>query len=516
MKKWSLVIALSGFIITAHAQKPNWQLKDIKQDSVFGISSEKAYKELLKDKKGKTVIVAIIDSGVDTTHEDLKPVLWRNRKEIKGNRKDDDNNGYTDDINGWSFLGSEKGNVIYDNTELTRLVREGQQHFGNLDNLPEDTTGLVWYKQLKNKHRILLVKANQELQTMHFVASVLDSMLTRMGKRNPTIAEIETYDPETLNETGIKMRLLHDLPGYQNFASYREKAVDEPIEHFRTQVEYNLNLSYDPRPIVGDDYKNITEKYYGCNDVTGPNAMHGTHVAGIVGAIRDNGLGINGVADHVQLMSIRTVPEGDERDKDVANAIRYAVNNGAQVINMSFGKPYSPNKKVVDEAIQYAMSKDVLLVHAAGNDGLNVDIEPSFYPNCTNADGKERASTWIEVGASGFKNDETLIANFSNYGKNSVDVFAPGVQIYSTVPGSKYAYLDGTSMAAPVVAGLAALIRSYYPKLTAVQVKEIIMNSVEKITHSVKIKEQAKYLSDLCRSGGIVNAYNALKLAATY
>jgi len=284
-------------------------------------------------------------------------------------------------------------------------------------------------------------------------------------------------------------------------------------------VDYQLNLEFDPRSIVGDNYNNPEEHYYGAADVTGPGADHGTHVAGIIGAARNNSIGINGIADNVLLMSVRAVPNGDERDKDVANAIRYAADNGAKVINMSFGKPYSPNKKVVDEAVKYAMSKDVLLIHAAGNDGQNLD-STIFYPNRDYEDGKGTANAWIEVGASGPGDDETLVASFSNYSKTGVDVFAPGVAIYSSTPGSKYDYHDGTSMAAPVVTGLAALIRSYYPKLKAVQVKEIILKSVTKVNHPVTIfingEPKQVQMTDVCNTGGVVNAYNALKLAASY
>jgi subtilisin family serine protease len=285
------------------------------------------------------------------------------------------------------------------------------------------------------------------------------------------------------------------------------------------RIDYHLNLSYDPRAIVGDDYFNDKQYYYGNNDITGPDAKHGTHVSGIIGAVRDNIAGVKGVADHVLLMGLRTVPNGDERDKDVANAIRYAVDNGAKVINMSFGKAYSQDKKAVDDAVKYAMSKDVLLVHAAGNDNKNLNIEAN-YPNRNYEDGSGMAKAWIEVGASDWKDDETLKAPFSNYGKTAVDVFAPGVKINSTVPGSQYEELSGTSMASPVVTGLAALIREYYPKLSAVQVKDIIMKSVVKIGHNVNVPDgqttKSLPFADLCISGGVVNAYRALQLADHY
>jgi cell wall-associated protease len=517
-KKAVIVVTclMSGVLV--RAQVPNWQNMDLQKDSVFGISTEKAYNTLLKGKKAQPVIVAIIDSGIDTAHEDLKSVFWVNPKEKRGNGKDDDKNHYVDDINGWNFIGSAKGNVDYDNLELTRIIRAQQAHFGSLNSVPKDTVGYAAYQALRGKYDAQLEEAQQTLKAITAFTTVLDSMLSEMHNTNPTVADLEAFSPSNPAEMQIKQVIVKPLQQYPDFKTFREKELDAAVAHYKEQVDYQLNLEYDPRGIVGDNYNNPDEHYYGSNDVTGPDADHGTHVAGIIGAVRNNNIGINGIADDVQIMSIRTVPNGDERDKDVANAIRYAADNGAKVINMSFGKPYSPNKKIVDEAVKYAISKDVLLIHAAGNDGANTDSVGNF-PNARFLDGSI-ATAWIEVGASGPSDDETLAASFSNYGKNGVDVFAPGVGIYSSIPGSKYDYHDGTSMAAPVVTGLAALIRTYYPKLTALQVKDIILKSVVKVNHPVTIMHDDQPVSvpmtDLCKTGGVVNAFNALQLAATY
>lgn len=518
MKKWNAVLALCGTLALAHAQKPNWHNLDLQRDSVFGISTEKAYNELLKNKKSTPVVVAVIDSGIDTAHEDLRSVLWVNPKEKAGNQKDDDKNRYTDDINGWNFIGSEKGNVNYDNLELTRILRKQMVRFGSLNSLPEDTTGLYEFQQLKSKYDRELAKAKMQLMGMTQFANALDSVVAHANKGRLTLEELKEYKPLNGPERQVKTILMKELQRYPDAVTFKEKEIDGGVEHFKDMVEYQLNLQYDPRAVVGDNYNDVKERYYGSNDVTGPDADHGTHVAGIIGAVRNNGLGIEGIADNVQIMVVRAVPNGDERDKDIANAIRYAVNKGAKVINMSFGKPYSPDKKVVDEAVKYALKKDVLLIHAAGNDGLNIDDSANiFYPR-RQYEKKGEADAWIEVGASGYKDDETLVASFSNYGKNSVDVFAPGVSIYSSIPGSKYTYHDGTSMASPVVAGLAALIRSYYPKLSAMEVKDIILQSAIKVSHPVMVADggapHAVQLSDVCRTGAVVNAYAALQLAA--
>ena len=363
-----------------------------------------------------------------------------------------------------------------------------------------------------------LITAKSNVQGIAGFKYVLEQLVKKMGVTNPTVADFEKFKPEGQQEERMKATLL-DILKEMDYKTFYEGQIVAGYKQYTEQVKYNLNLDYNPRDIVGDDPNNSTERFYGNNDIKGPDASHGSHVSGIIGAVRTNDLGIKGVADNVMIMGVRNTPNGDERDKDVANAIRYAADNGAKVLNMSFGKAYSWDKGVVDEAVKYAISKDVLLIQAAGNDNANIDVEPNF-PSRKYLDGKI-ATSYIVVGASNYKDDESLKAEFSNYGKTAVDVFAPGVRINSTVPDNdKYAEQDGTSMAAPVVSGLAALIRSYYPKLTAIQVKEIILKSVVKVNHNVNMMKGAETVSvpfsDLSVTGGVVNAYNALKLAATY
>ncbi|KLT66908.1 S8 family peptidase [Pedobacter sp. BMA] len=517
----TFVIALPLF---ASAQKANWQNLDLKSDTTFGISTEKAYKELLKGKKSTKVIVAVNDGGVESTHEDLKRIMWVNAKEIAGNGKDDDKNGYTDDINGWNFIGGAKGSINFETLELTRLVRRGQTRFANTTDATvaeKDKKDWETFKVERADLEKQLAESREGLAGITGFKNALDAVVKKIGKENPTADDFKNFKPASDVEGRIQGVMAQQLQK-GSFKDFYEDQIKEGLDYYTRQAEYNLNLDYDPRAIVGDNPNDATEKFYGNNDVAGPDAMHGTHVAGIIAADRTNKIGISGVADNVVIMGVRCTPNGDERDKDVANGIRYAVDNGAKVINMSFGKAYSWDKAVVNEAMKYAALKDVLIVQAAGNENKDIDLENNF-PNHKDLDEKTIAS-WITVGASGPKDDETLKASFSNFGKTQVDVFAPGVQIYSTVPGSKYKNLDGTSMASPVVAGLAGLIRSYYPKLSAAQVKEIIVKSVTKVNHNVSYKkgeEGAEQdvsvpFSDLCISGGVVNAYNALKLAATY
>lgn len=519
MKKRYLLFLVAAFLCGANRvwgqaegavpHIPNWQNMDLGADTIFGISTEKAYKELLSGKHSTKVIVAVIDGGVDTLHEDLKSVLWVNPKRRKGD----------DGTYGWDYIGGPKGDVHYDNLELTRQVRQQQALYEGKDSAQLQGKELAGWRNYQAEKRILDSKrasADQNLQGIGGFARVLDGIVKKIGKDTPTLKDFQDFVPQGPGEMQVRKVLVNILSGGETYPGFKKNELDAALEHYTAQRDYQLNLGYDPRQEwVGDDYFNSGQRDYGNGDVMGPDATHGTHVSGIIGADRTNGLGIKGVADNVSILNVRTVPDGDERDKDVANAIRYAADHGAKVINMSFGKGYSQDKKAVDEAVKYALKKDVLLVQAAGNDNADIDTAANF-PDRRFADGGE-AGAWIVVGASGPKDDSTLKASFSNYGKIAVDVFAPGEQIYSTIPGSQYAYFDGTSMASPVVAGMAALIREYYPKLKAAEVKDIILQSVVKVDHPVLLSRggttEKVAFSELCRTGGVVNVFHALQLA---
>ncbi|WP_017259010.1 S8 family peptidase [Pedobacter arcticus] len=509
------------FSITAGVfaqENRNWQNLDYAKDSVMGVSVEKAYAELLKGKKSEPVIVAVLDGGVEISHKDLKRVIYKSKKE-KLNGKDDDHNGYIDDVNGWNFLGNATQDVDFETLELVRQIRKLKRKFAesNLDSAEKVSN--PEYKKLLLMQDDYIKQYETANRTFIGVAGfkkTLDQMESKMNKDSLNISGFTKYKTTDPAEAFTRKAVLETLEDESiDYSTFKANEIDKAYNYYYEKLNYHLNLNYSPRTALGI---NDNTAFYGNNHVTGPDALHGTHVAGIIAADRKNRIGINGVANNVKILGVRMVPNGDERDKDVANAIRYAVDQGAKVINMSFGKSYSDDKKIVDDAVKYAVSKDVLLVHAAGNDNKNLDIDNNF-PNRNYEGNSGIASSWLEVGASGPKNNESLKASFSNYGKTTVDVFAPGVEIYSTVPGSKYESLNGTSMASPVVSGIAALIRSYYPSLTATQVKKIIMDSSVKINHSVDLMVDNKAaqinFSDLSISGGVVNAYNAIKMAAS-
>lgn len=502
----------------------NWFNLDYATDSVMGISTEKAYQELLKGRKASPVITAVIDGGVDVHHEDLKDVLWINKKDAKTSGKDADKNGYINDKYGWNFIGNAKGQHIdYDNTEFTRLVRElGPKYEAMLPSTPKTAAEQREFRTYLRAKRTLdqkIAEASYGERNYSALVASVDTIISKVGKKTEAIqlTDLKKIIPANDKE---KLALQMSEDGIQEEGSFHDfyTQIKEAEEYYSSKIAYHLNVAYDTRAVVGDHYELASERYYGNADVAGPDAEHGTHVAGIIGANRKNSLGIKGVADAVQIMSLRVVPDGDERDKDVANAIRYAAENGAKVINMSFGKAFSKNKQLVDEAVKYAQSKDVLIIQAAGNDSEDIDISPNFPSKYYWNDADSiigQAEAWITVGATSWELDENLIANFSNYGYKNVDVFAPGVAIYSTLPQSEYKAMDGTSMAAPVVAGLASLIRSYYPEFSAKETKQIILSSVEVIDKKVKITtpdrlEQEVYLAEISATGGIVNAYKAI------
>lgn len=523
MKKISFLSGFLALSLSLSAQqplttKPNWFTLDFEQDGVRGMSVEKAYQTLLKNRKAEKVIVAIIDSGVDINHPDLKEKIWTNPNEIPGNGKDDDKNGFIDDVHGWDFLGAADGRDIREEQlEITRMFAEQRAIFGGnpskkvLKKQKEAyETWKAWEKEIEEKKNesAEYLKMYQELYNSYRLAvgqlaSVVASPLTE--------ASVRALDDSQLDRTQRQAK--------QYFLQMASKGItqnefEEAIRHFESQVQYAYNPDHTIRSIVGDNPNKLEYGQYGNNEVTGPDASHGTHVAGIIGASRGNGIGIDGVADQVSLMILRCVPDGDERDKDVANSIRYAVDNGAQLINMSFGKKYSPQKKWVDEALEYAQSKGVLLIAAAGNDNANTDQE-THYPTDLLLNNKKIAN-WISVGAQNYLEDSELVAEFSNYGKETVDVFAPGVAIYSTYPNGTYKEENGTSMAAPAVTGVAALLKSYFPTLTAGDIKEIILKSAIRFPQLKVSRPGSNVLipfADLSQTGGVVNAYEAVKLA---
>lgn len=520
---WGLAQADTSFSPTEKAAPNNWYQLDRSTTGYYGISLDKAY-NFLQGKPSHRVLVAVIDSGVDTLQPDLKPILWHNPGEIPGNGIDDDKNGYVDDYYGWNFIGGKDGkNVHQDSYEAARVYWSLKNKY---DSAHADTTNMnpaqkaEYATYLRAKDDVTQGVNPAELMQMQRILPVLergDSVIAHdLGKKEFTGNDVKNYTSENRDAKIAATIYLNMAKANKNY----NIANTDILEYLRGQVRKGESASTPPEDfrdeIVKDNPNDINDRYYGNNDVMAGTPSHGTHCTGIIAAVRDNGIGMNGIANNVKVMMVRAVPDGDEHDKDIANAIRYAVDNGAEVISMSFGKPFSPQKSWVDDAVKYAQSKGVLLVHAAGNDAENIDSAQNF-PNPVYRDNSGVASNFITVGASGDSTNGGFTASFSNYGKKSVDVFAPGVNIYSTLPDDKFGNFSGTSMATPVVAGVAALILEYYPDLSAQQVKYVINTSAVPETEKVRIPgtSDSVSLADISITGGEINAYNAVKLAST-
>lgn len=528
MKKLSSFFVIIGIATSAFAQNQKmkgWHLLDPVKDGYMGTGVNRAYSELLKNRNSVPVIIAVLDSGVDTTHEDLKPNLWINNKEIAGNGIDDDKNGYKDDIYGWNFCGSASGENLGTNTyEIARVYHGWKEKFNNKSIDQISSADKFLYSQWKRSEKLINKQYSQYYENYPKVeeAYYYYNLTSELIKRRLVLNEFKYSNIASVNakdSLAWSISIWKEMFGRSpDSLIITNKQILDEINSYKAQLLKYRNIK-DSTPIdfrgqmTKDNYLNINDKIYGNNNLKQHSGNHGTAVSGTIAAIRENGIGTDGIVLNVKIMAVRVVPGGDEHDKDVALAIRYAVDNGAQIINMSFGKPVSPYKKLVDDAIKYAAAKNVLLVHGSGNDGQNLDEEP-FYPNAFFLDGT-KPSNLLTVGASSDSSMGNLVADFSNYSNKEVDVFAPGVYISTTASNNTYENPDGTSLASPVAAGVAGLLKSYFPKLTPTEIISIIKRSVTKITAQVNKPgsgEKTEF-SKLCISGGIVNAYEAVKLA---
>ncbi|AVR44823.1 peptidase S8 [Christiangramia fulva] len=509
----------------SEAQLKNWSASDLRSDTIPGMSVDKAYAEIIKNNKPSPVIVGVVDSGVDIEHPDLKNQIWTNSDEIPNNGKDDDKNGYVDDIHGWNFL----GNAVAENLEYVRIIKRLKPKYEGKPESSISTANRDEYKmyqaakaEYEKEYGETMSTLQQYQQIKQQLSAAHQAVSAELGTEDYTKKQLSEYQPQTQQMQQYKAMLTQIQNNVNENIPKALKELQDAIDYYQNRIDTHLNFDLNGRAVVGDDPYNIKDTNYGNNNVMGPektkeNIKHGTHVAGIIAAERKNGIGINGVASNAKIMVVRAVPDGDEYDKDIALGIRYAVDNGAKVINTSFGKYFSPNYQWVWDAIKYAAAHDVLIVNAAGNEGLNLD-EKMVYPNDqTPENPNEIADNFLTVGALNYEYGSGLVAGFSNYGKKNVDVFAPGVKIWSTTPNNTYEYLQGTSMAAPEVAGVAALIRGFYPKLTAAQVKQVIIDSGLSTNATVIVggdRNNTMKFTDLSTSGKMVNLYNALILAS--
>ena len=505
-----------------------WYHKDFSTTNVYGVNTNNAYKFLeSKGLKPRTVVVGVLDSGVEVDHPGLINNMWKNPNEIPNNGIDDDKNGYVDDIYGWNFIGGKTADVDADNLEVTRMVKKYQPIFEGTDSaknkanqakMPEE---YAMYQKSKKLFDEKGSEAKQYYQYFSGFNNAIPSIVKTLNGKTLTKANLAAIKPAS-QEDSRNLQILNSLVQEAENVGKTPKEVEEllkkevegALKHYESQATKHYNLDFDPRKeIVGDNYDNYNEKHYGNNHYEGPDASHGTHVSGIIAGLPHGNEAQYGVAHKVaKIMTVRAVPDGDERDKDVANAIRYAVDNGAKILNMSFGKAVSPGKKHVWDAMKYAEKKGVLLVKAAGNENQNIGENEYFPTNfMKQSDEKPFVSNMIVVGAS-TNNSQNLRARFSNYNGKMVDVFAPGQEIYSTVPDAKYEYLQGTSMASPVVAGAAAVLWAYMPSLTPQQIKEALVKTVNKSTVNANVDSSANF-DQISVAGGVIDLYKAAQYA---
>lgn len=518
VKSLFLILLFVGSITITQGQEVDKKVLNWYNNHKVGMGTDKALKSM-KKKEPDTVIVAIIDSGMDVDHEDLQGRIWTNTAEIPGNGIDDDGNGYVDDIHGWNFLGNSNGeNQGPARLEVTRIYTKLKERFEDVeesDVSAADRKDYELYLETKAEVEKNIAQYGGMVEQLEQFRDQMLPMLPKMiataiGKENYTKKDVEKWKPKDLQSQQMKQVALAMLSGELN-----EEAIADQIKQVKSMVAHHYNVEYDDRSLIGDDYLDMSDVGYGNNDVQGPDAVHGTHVGGIVGALRGNGLGGDGVADNVLLMSLRAVPDGDEFDKDIALAIRYAVDNGAKIINASFGKAYSQIPEAVYEAIRYAEKNDVLFVHAAGNSALDLHENPNFPANMFPFQ-TEPFNNYLSIGASTRVHKEKLPAVFSNYGQTRVDVFAPGFEIYNAIPGNKYKKLQGTSMAAPMVSGVAAILKGYYPELKMSEIRQIILDSAKDFSDTDQMRpgsEELVKFGILSSTGGVVDVRAALKLA---
>ena len=508
----------------SEVQLKNWTNSDLVTDTIPGMSVDKAYAEIIKKNRPSPVIVGVVDSGVDIEHEDLKNVIWTNTDEVPGNGKDDDNNGYIDDIHGWNFL----GDAVAENLEYTRIYKRLKPKYEGKSESSISTADREEYSTYKaakaeyeKEYNETVQNREQYLQIQQQLTAAHEAISTELGTEDYTKEQLSDYKPQTQQMQQYKSMLTQIQYNVDENIPEALQELEDGIEFFEDRLNSHLNMELDGRAVVGDDPYDINDTDYGNNEVSGPepdkeNVKHGTHVAGIIAADRSNSIGVKGISSNARIMVVRAVPDGDEYDKDIALGIRYAVDNGAKVINTSFGKYFSTNPEWVIDAIKYAAENDVLIVNAAGNEGLDLDSN-RVYPNDQDpTNTTEIADNFLTVGALNYEYGSGLVADFSNYGKTNVDVFAPGTKIWSTTPNDEYEYLQGTSMASPAVAGIAAIIRGYYPQLSAAQVKQVIMDSGLTTNATVIVggnTSNTEKFKNLSTSGKMANLYNALILA---
>jgi len=538
MKKYIGTIILLLFLVSCSLKKTNlqvtfWQHQFSGINTKTSTSLQKLYEEKAVERTSSSIIVAVLDTQIDINHEDLKSQIWVNEKEIPENNIDDDENGYVDDIFGWNFVGKPKGGYFrYWNFECVRIIKKWDNYFKDKNYVHDDS---VEYFNEYKRAKILYEAENKFyknwLKSLVYNVKnrpkVEDTLRYFFPKEDYSISQLDSlYNKYKINDKRYKQRRDDDDQDLGALIDYMRVSMETGDRKFEDLIEHknqkdsilnrNFNIEINDRLLIGDN-PDVLDKGYGNNKLNNNifQLNHSTEVSSIIAGQRNN-IGVNGFHNNIKIMPLCISVSGDEYDKDIAMAIYYAVDNGAKVINMSFGKEFSLNQKWVTDAFKYAEENNVLLVHCSGNNNFNVDIN-RYYPNDYDYfSKKELVGNFINVGSISKRTDSSMVSPFSNFGKENVDIFAPGEEIYVAKPNNQYGYDSGTSLAGPMVSGTAALIWLYYPKLTVHQMKSIILDSgvaIDKKVIKPGTKNEMVPFSELSKTGKILNTYNAFLLA---
>ena len=528
-----VLISCSHQVVVQNKQLESypWSKQNYGKDMNNGISLEKLQTStLLTNPSEQNVIVAVLDTQTDIDHEAISEQLWINEDEIPNNNIDDDGNGYVDDVNGWNFMGFDNdGYFRYQNFEYTRILRY-KDDFLNKNSVYAKSDSLLSLEYdravitQKRYHRFYTNWAKSLDFSIDMWQTVTDSLIRFFPDEDYDLNTLDSlYSIYKINDKSyIKRRddrdtdlgalIFYKIVDLETNTNSLKNVIDSKLQK-DSIINYNLNVNVDRKL----QFKR-TGAFYGNNKLN-INKYSNNHSTEVISIIAGSATKEELISFHknIKVMPICISVSGDEHDEDVANGIRYAVDNGAKVINMSFGKQFSLYPEIVHQAFLYAQQHNVLLVHASGNDAIDIDATP-FYPIDINYyTGEEGVQNFINVGAISKRTDSTMVSSFSNYGKKNVDIFAPGEYIHVAQATKKqYGYDSGTSLSAPLVSATAALLYLYFPKLSVFDIKECILesgNSIDKNVLKPGTKNEYVHFSELCSSGKILNVYAAFLMA---
>jgi subtilisin family serine protease len=554
MKKIYILIASLLIGVAGYAQNENWHHL-APEDGVFGAAIERAHaaaRESGLRPARRPITIALIGGGIDISHKAISDIIWVNRRERRINGRDNDRNGWIDDRHGWNFLGNDTMTINSLSTmgdrEFLRL-KDKYNHFLFVEDgiayMFDDELGalveteppadmeefeyflrVVTESELAETNRgVMLAKA-----VVWYIREIGHSMRMAYPERVLTRTDFGEFVRAQQSTTAMQdalfafidlMFMSANTEDWNTMAAFADTEFI-PIQELRHERAMARRFPRE-RELIGDDPNDLNDKGYGNNNLLANNALRNTMIAGIIGAGGGQSE-IRGITNNVQIMTLRIEADfGEPYMKDMALAIRYAVEQGADIIQLGATNRLFPRHQShwVEEALRYAEQRNVLVVIPVRDLSSNLDDFP-FYPNRNLSTGT--LSNIITVAASDSLGNPFLWANFS---ETELDIFAPGVEIKSAMPGNRYAIDSGSAYAAAMVTGVAAFIKNYFPQITPAQMRQLLIDTVtdrsdaevEKQYRATagsmrgRIATDLFLFSDLCVSGGILNAERAIKEA---